>query len=116
MSKPSVNKRCVANSYAAPNERIIEFSGKAGGGLISFRETEGGGLVVSIYRCDAPVQIRTPLHDAVRACIAAVRAHDDVLNSDDTEPHGAQPPTGDDYNAIFGEIMLLEDLVATGED
>jgi len=44
----------VAQKYAAPNERIIEFSSEFGGGLISFRDVDGR-LVVSIYRHDSTV-------------------------------------------------------------
>lgn len=51
MKKPSINTRCVANHYAAPNERIIEFSNaNGGGGLISFRTAEDGSIVVEVYR------------------------------------------------------------------
>jgi len=42
-----------------------------------------------------------PLLDATRA---AVRKHDDRLN-DGIGDDGPQPPTGEDYNAIFSMIM-----------
>lgn len=70
MRKPSVTTRCVANTYAASNERIVEFSGALGGGLISLRNTEQG-LVVEIYRCDECVIICVPVvslgPDTIRA-------------------------------------------------
>lgn len=59
MSKPKVTTRCVANTYAATNKRIIEFSdadtGK--GGLIAFRSRPDGKLQVDVYRCDIGVII-----------------------------------------------------------
>lgn len=50
--KPTVTVRCVANQYAAPNERIIEISGRHGAGaLISIIENDDG-LNVYVYRCE----------------------------------------------------------------
>lgn len=51
-----VTTNCVANNYAADNERIIEFSSPEGGGLISFRRRDGR-LVVDVYRTDATVDV-----------------------------------------------------------
>lgn len=53
MKKPSVKTKCVANSYSAPNERIIEFDG----GLIAFRNLPNDVLLVSLYRLDNRVQV-----------------------------------------------------------
>lgn len=56
MPKPKVNTNPVANNYSAPNERIIEYSSKSGGGLIAFREVDGR-LIVELYRHDATVDV-----------------------------------------------------------
>lgn len=53
MKKPSVKTKCVANSHAAINERIIEFDG----GLIAFHNRPDGVLLVSLYRLDKNVQV-----------------------------------------------------------
>ena len=59
--KPRVHTSCVANTYAGPNERIVEFSGGAGelrgGGLISLQQMEDGRLQVCIYGYDPSVEI-----------------------------------------------------------
>jgi len=60
MAKPKVLTKCVANNYVGPNERVIEFSSKSGGGLIVFRETGDGILLVSVYRVDPSVRITVP--------------------------------------------------------
>lgn len=59
MAKVSV-KRGVADRYAANNETIVEYTAPGGGpgGLISFKTTSEGGLVVDLYRHDANVEIR----------------------------------------------------------
>lgn len=59
MTKPKVTTNPVANQYAGPNERIIEYSHKGLGGLIAFRQTEDGNLRVDLYRHDEGVQINT---------------------------------------------------------
>ncbi len=59
--RPTVKTRCPAAAYAAPNERIVEFSGPGGaGGLISFRADDNGGLSVSPYRLDPQVKVLAP--------------------------------------------------------
>ena len=58
MKRPKVLTRCVANRYAAPNERIVEFTSKNGGGLISFATLLDGRLAVDVYRCDPTVVVR----------------------------------------------------------
>lgn len=60
--KPKVNTKCVANNYAGPNERIIEFSSRYGGGLIAFMETVGG-LRVDVYCCDPTVTVTVAQSD-----------------------------------------------------
>lgn len=57
--KPKVSTKCIANHYAAPNERIIEYSANHGnlGGLISFTVSEDGKLTVCLYRHDPQVKI-----------------------------------------------------------
>lgn len=57
MKKPKVMTKCVANSYAAPNERIVEFSNGQAGGLISFRTMPDGSLAVNIYQQDKTVSV-----------------------------------------------------------
>ena len=55
MSRPSVTTRCVADSYAMRNERIVEFNANDGtgrGGLISLRVTDSGAFVVNVYRVE----------------------------------------------------------------
>lgn len=59
MARPRVNTNPVANQYAGPDERIIEYSSKAGGGLIAFRVTDDGKLLVQPYRHDDTVVITT---------------------------------------------------------
>jgi hypothetical protein len=51
MKKPEVIVKCVANTYSAPNERIVEVSGERGAGcLISIRQHDNGELSVAVYR------------------------------------------------------------------
>lgn len=58
MKRPTVTTRCVADSFHAPNERMVEFSGPAGnGGLISLAAMPDGTLSVHIYRYDTNVRI-----------------------------------------------------------
>lgn len=54
-----VNTSPVADQYASPNERIIEFSSAAGGGLISFTLPGDGTIRVDLYRLDATVLVVT---------------------------------------------------------
>jgi hypothetical protein len=56
MKRPSVNLKCSADRYAAPNERIIEFSSESGGGLIDLCDV-GETLLVSVYRTDDSVEV-----------------------------------------------------------
>ncbi len=60
MKKPRVITKCVANTYSAPNERIIEFAGPDPdqGGLIAFRILDGGMMFVTVYRQGAKVVVR----------------------------------------------------------
>ena len=68
VKKPSVTTNCVAHTYAAPNERIIEFTFPDGhSGLISFRDiwTQNGNdtvhtLIVDLYRMDAGITVLVP--------------------------------------------------------
>lgn len=61
--KPRVITKCVASHYAGPNERIIEFSSRYGGGLISLMETVGG-LRVDLYRLDPTVTVTVAQSEA----------------------------------------------------
>ena len=59
--RPRVVVNCVADSYAGPGERIVEFSaavpdGLSLGGLISFR-VSGGKLIIQVYRADKGVVV-----------------------------------------------------------
>jgi hypothetical protein len=57
MPKPRVLLKCVANHYAARDERIIEFSFSDGsGGLIAFHEEETN--LVNVYRVDKNINVR----------------------------------------------------------
>ena len=59
MKRPSVQTKCVANQYAADNERIVEFSSDCGGGLIDFyQDKESGKLHVTVYRHDETVIVK----------------------------------------------------------
>ena len=53
--KPKVIVQCVASQYECPDERIIEFNSKGGGGLISFYARCDGTLSVTLYRLDPTV-------------------------------------------------------------
>jgi hypothetical protein len=57
--KIKVNLKPVADQYASTGERIVEYSSAHGGGLISFRLTDDGYLVVDLYREDGTVLITT---------------------------------------------------------
>jgi hypothetical protein len=72
MAKPRVLTKCVANNYTGPNERIIEFSSKSGGGLIAFRETGDRTLLVSVYRLDPTVQVTVQPENVVTETALAV--------------------------------------------
>jgi hypothetical protein len=56
MRRPSVKTKCVADTYHAPNERVVEFSSGSGGGLIAFREVDGI-LHVTVYQQDSTVSV-----------------------------------------------------------
>lgn len=57
--KPRVLTKCVANTYAADNQRIIEFSGvtEEQGGLISFVIDEFGRMNVHVYHMGQEVRV-----------------------------------------------------------
>jgi hypothetical protein len=60
IKKPSVKTKCVANYYAHPQERIIEYSFRdkaSSGGLISFVHASNGELHVTLYRQDPNIHI-----------------------------------------------------------
>lgn len=56
MSKPAVLTKCVANYYAAPNERIIEVSSRSGGCLARLWERDGM-LHIHLYGLDPNVKV-----------------------------------------------------------
>jgi hypothetical protein len=60
--RPSINLKCVADSYAEKSrERIAEFSAPNGkGGLICIRQNDDGTVTVSVYRLDAGVEVKAP--------------------------------------------------------
>ena len=67
MSKPRVITNCVANHYAGPTERIIEYSFPDGsGGLISLFVDSDGNPRVDLYRHDTNVQIVVGKADGVQ--------------------------------------------------
>lgn len=57
--KTKITVNCVASSYAADDERIIEFFDKPTqqGGLIAFTR-HGDELLVDLYRLDGKVTVR----------------------------------------------------------
>ena len=59
MKKAKLTTKCVANQYAGPSERIIEFSFPDGsGGLISFLPANGARKNrVDVYRIDKSVKV-----------------------------------------------------------
>lgn len=59
--KPRVKTNCIANRYAAINERIIEFGAgsRGSGGLISIAVHEDGRITVSVYRHTSDVIVRS---------------------------------------------------------
>lgn len=57
MKKPKIITKCVANNYASPNERIVEFSNGTIGGLISFRILDDGKMSVHVYQQDPAVTV-----------------------------------------------------------
>lgn len=59
MSKPKIDVNPVANQYTGRDERIVEFSSDAGGGLISLR-VQDESLRVEVYRTDDSVRVITP--------------------------------------------------------
>lgn len=64
MAKPKVIVKCVADSYSAANEKIVEFSNgirsaeTLKGGLIALRNLPDGTLLVNVYRLDPGVEVR----------------------------------------------------------
>lgn len=69
MRKPRVLTKCVANSYAGPDERIVEFSandGSSNGGLIRLFNLDGR-LFVQLYRLEGVTviagNVRTVFND-----------------------------------------------------
>lgn len=63
MSRPRVTVKCVAQRYAGPDERIIEFTDPKlnKGGLIRFWRADDGTLRLDIYRCDPGVVVQPPI-------------------------------------------------------
>lgn len=61
MSRPTVNINCVAQQYAGPDERIIEFMDRKlnKGGLIRLWRCDDGTLRLDIYRCDDGIIVQT---------------------------------------------------------
>ena len=59
MARPKVILKCVAQQYAGQEERIVEFSHKNGGGLISLTPVDDK-LVVHVYRTDKSVIVCKP--------------------------------------------------------
>lgn len=57
--RPAVIVNCVADRYAdRGRERIVEFSFPNGkGGLIAFRQSDGGVCTINVYRMDEGVEV-----------------------------------------------------------
>jgi hypothetical protein len=58
-SRPRVILDCVADHYTRGEDRIVEFTSEAGGGLISLRVVNGR-LKVEVYRTDDTVDVIAP--------------------------------------------------------
>lgn len=74
MTKPSVFTKCVANSYAGPSERIVEFCDRSTqlGGLIAFRRTDAG-LTVDVYRCGPGVRVLSAADNGAPEMLQALK-------------------------------------------
>ena len=76
--KPRVKTKCVANSYAASDERIVEFSNgsRTGlrGGLIALRNCPDGKLLLNVYETDPGVIVKTDADAAVLTTLKALVA------------------------------------------
>ena len=77
--KPKITLNCVANHYAEPNERIIEFSHENGGGLVSFSVLNNGNLLVSVYRQDETVYVTSGKCSMSRAVAHRKAASNPIL-------------------------------------
>lgn len=64
MRKPIVKTKCVANGYAAPNERIVEVTSDTYGTgcLIRFVKTDAG-LEIQVYRAGNKVIVHPAQFD-----------------------------------------------------
>ena len=73
--KPRVKTKCVANNYAASDERSVEFSNgsRTGllGGLIALRNCSDGKLLLNVYETDPGVMVKT---DADATVLTALKA------------------------------------------
>jgi hypothetical protein len=78
-TKPHITVKCVANNYAASNQRIVEFSdglGKGNGGLISIRQDDQGKLIVNLDRLEGCVSPEAAAHELLAALKRALNAND----------------------------------------
>lgn len=107
-----------AGHYAAPNEKIIEFSSPAGSGLISFLLRPDGRLNVHVYRQDLTVIVTagdadTPVRSGNlrqdRALYEAARAFVADYESRHSAPAAV---TEDDLTAIL-ELTTGPDRIGT---
>lgn len=96
--KPSVNTSPVASKYAASDERIIEYSSPAGGGLIALRVT-GDRLAVDLYRHDPTVDIR----------VGSAGLSGDVPPSADGTPPAAPPAKLNEYPVVAFVPLIRAD-------
>ena len=85
MCKPCVTKKCVANSYAAPHERIVEFAdGRGNGGLI-------------LRHAPRPVRQVGQVEEMIARRIAA-----------DHRAHAGEPDAGIDH--VAGDADVVPDF------
>lgn len=73
--KVTVNTDPVANSQRNPMDRIIEFSSPNGGGLISFRMDDDGGLRLDPYRLDPTVRVNPNPENLTDASVGRLLRH-----------------------------------------
>lgn len=102
MSKPKITTRPVASNYESRDERIIEFTGTNGGGLISVINFADR-TRVDVYQQDNGVEVAVSRHRVIRdgELTEGERALARVLD------HLAAVQTGDDAEIIREQVTEL---------
>ncbi len=107
-----VNTKPVAGTYAAGNERIVEFSSPNGGGLISFTVRDNGRLDVSLYRLDSTVDVRTSYDDqrggfAIPATAMDSAEDPELAGEDDDDEHDDEHDDNDECGKYVGGYRMV---------